>query len=143
MPMLTGSLENFTNSERMKTLKTDCLLKFKNAKKSISLDSRFVDFTEFRATLRCLQNIPRTATLLDSVIHSLANIVRACTLQPTACSFVCYFKQHHSTSSPSELFGPANGLSLSPWHFRLVLIIGSRRHTRLRGTYNHAAAGGV
>ena len=45
-------LRNFTNSERMKTPKTDCLLKFKKAKKSISLDFRFVKLenTGFPAT---------------------------------------------------------------------------------------------
>ena len=52
MPMPTG-IPNFTDSEEMKTPKTDCLLKFKKAKKSISLEFRFVDLgnTGFPTTL--------------------------------------------------------------------------------------------
>ena len=51
--MLTGSWKNFTDSERMKAPKTGCLLKFKKAKTSISLDSRFIDLENagFSATL--------------------------------------------------------------------------------------------
>ena len=54
-------IPNFTDSERMKTPKTDCLLKFKKAKKSISLDSRFVDLenTGFPATLNTVQQMPK------------------------------------------------------------------------------------
>ena len=47
------------DSERMKIPKTNSLLKFKKAKKSISLDSRFVD-TRFPAT------VIRTEELYDS-----------------------------------------------------------------------------
>ena len=44
MPMLTGNVENFTDSERLKTPKTDCALKvYKDKNYSISWDSRFVD----------------------------------------------------------------------------------------------------
>ena len=52
--MLTGSWKNFTDSERMKAPKTGCLLKFKKAKTSISLDSRFIDLENagFSATLK-------------------------------------------------------------------------------------------
>ena len=49
-----GEIPNFTDSERLKTPKTDCVLKFTKTKNSISLDSRFVDLanTGFPATLR-------------------------------------------------------------------------------------------
>ena len=39
-----GKISNFTDSEQMKTPKTDFRYKFNKTKKSISLDSRFVDF---------------------------------------------------------------------------------------------------
>ena len=54
MPMPTGNRENLTDSERLKTSKTDCALKVYKDKESISLDSRFVDLenTGRRATLR-------------------------------------------------------------------------------------------
>ena len=45
MPMPTGNREisNFTDSERIKTPKLTVHYKFRKTKKSISLDSRFVD----------------------------------------------------------------------------------------------------
>ena len=43
MPMSTGNWKNYTDSDGLKALKTDHLLTDKKAKKSISLDSRFVD----------------------------------------------------------------------------------------------------
>ena len=52
-----GEIPNFTDSERMKSPKTDCALKvYRKTKNSISLDSRFVDLenTGFPATLRFL-----------------------------------------------------------------------------------------
>ena len=50
MPLPT---ENFTDSEQLKTPKTDCALKGYKDKEFYSLDSRFVDLenTEERATL--------------------------------------------------------------------------------------------
>ena len=49
----TGNGENLTDSERSKTSKVDCALKFTKTKNSISLDSRFVDLENLggRATL--------------------------------------------------------------------------------------------
>ena len=48
-----GKIPSFTDSEWLKTLKTDCVLKFTKMKNSISLDSRFVDLenSEERGTL--------------------------------------------------------------------------------------------
>ena len=52
-----GKIPNFTDRERFETPKTDCALKiFNKTKKTINLDSRFVDLenTGYRATLSCL-----------------------------------------------------------------------------------------
>ena len=38
-----GNIPNFTDSEQIKTLKTDCVLEVYKEKSFISLDSRFVD----------------------------------------------------------------------------------------------------
>ena len=53
---LDRKIPNFTDSERLKTPKTDCLLK---AKKSISLDSRLVDLGNTRATYVFHSLVPR------------------------------------------------------------------------------------
>ena len=52
--MPTGNWKNYTDSDGLKALKTDHLLTDKKAKKSISLDSRFVD----------LENAGRSNTLM-------------------------------------------------------------------------------
>ena len=54
MPMPTGNWKNYTDSDGLKPLKTDHLLTDKKAKKSISLDSRFID----------LENAGRSTTLM-------------------------------------------------------------------------------
>ena len=48
-----GKISNFTDSERLKTSKTDCALKVQKDKNSINLDFRFVDLKNsgFPATL--------------------------------------------------------------------------------------------
>ena len=43
MPTGNGKIPNFTDSERLKTSRTDCVLEVYKEKNSISLDSRFVD----------------------------------------------------------------------------------------------------
>ena len=43
MPIGNGKIPNFTNSERLKTPKTDCVLKVYKDKKFHSLDFRVVD----------------------------------------------------------------------------------------------------
>ena len=43
MPTGNWEIPNFTDSERLKTPKMNCVLKFTKTKNSISLDSRFVD----------------------------------------------------------------------------------------------------
>ena len=43
MPRGNGENPQFTDSEQLKTPKTDCALKVYKTKKSISLDSMFVD----------------------------------------------------------------------------------------------------
>ena len=72
MPMPTGSrkIPNFTDSERLKTPKTDCALKvYKD--NSICLDTRFVDLenTEFPATLTIDLSIAHQYPLVQSSVR--------------------------------------------------------------------------
>ena len=65
------------DSEQLKTPKTDCLLKVKKTKKSISLDSRCADLenTRFCATLKS-RPILQQMELLGKSIGTIQSIPR-------------------------------------------------------------------